>query len=151
MTMTSVRPSQFLEAPNNELTTLPDGISKCSKLEVIDVSHNQLTTLLPLCPLEQLVSVHADSNEINTLQWLSFDKVERLRDLSVSNNNIEVRTCAYARRHATPRATPRRAAWATTSTLCPAAAVALRRRSPPPRTSAVRTVLPSADAHAGAA
>jgi len=79
---------KVLEAGNNALTALPDGLSRCEALEVIDVSHNALTTLMPLAPLKQLVSLHADSNQLTSLDGLTFSELERLVDLSCSGNQI---------------------------------------------------------------
>eukprot|EP00940_MAST-03C_sp_MAST-3C-sp2_P003466 g3466.t1 len=79
---------KVLEASGNAFKQLPAGLSKCSKLEVIDVSGNFLASLEVLKPLTQLVSVHADNNQLTSLDGLSFENLERLVDLSCSNNKI---------------------------------------------------------------
>ena len=79
---------KILEAAGNKLKELPVGLSKCESLEVIDVSGSSLSSLQVLAPLTQLVSVHADGNDLTNLDGLTFDSLERLVDLSCSNNKI---------------------------------------------------------------
>jgi len=81
---------KVLEAAGNAFKVLPEAISQCEKLEVIDVSRNHLTSLKPLSALTQLVSVHADENELENLEGLNFADLERLVDLSCSKNKINV-------------------------------------------------------------
>ena len=79
---------KVLEASGNRFKVLPEGIGQCEKLEMIDVSKNLLTSLKPLTTLTQLVSVHADENELENLEGLAFSNLERLVDLSCSKNKI---------------------------------------------------------------
>lgn len=79
---------KVLEAAGNAFKVLPEGLGECEKLEVIDVSRNHLTTLKPLSKLTQLVTVHANDNELENLEGLEFTNLERLVDLSCSNNMI---------------------------------------------------------------
>ena len=79
---------KVLEASGNLFKVLPEGIGQCEKLEMIDVSRNRLTSLKPLSTLTQLVSVHADENDLENLEGLDFSNLERLVDLSCSKNKI---------------------------------------------------------------
>ena len=79
---------KILEVQDNVLTALPSTISKCSKLEVVKVGRNQITSLEPLEGLTALTIVHADSNKLDDLDGLSFEKLSRLSELCMSNNPI---------------------------------------------------------------
>eukprot|EP00941_MAST-03F_sp_MAST-3F-sp1_P003366 g3366.t1 len=80
---------KIMEAGSNSFTSLPEEIGKCAKLEVLELSGNKLTSVAPLKPLRELVSLHADNNQLTSLDGIHFKKLKRLVDVSASHNNIE--------------------------------------------------------------
>ena len=59
-----------LEAAKNELRELPPSLSSLSQLQVVDVSHNQISSAAPLAPLVGLVAVQLGDNALESLpEW----------------------------------------------------------------------------------
>ena len=83
----------MLQCDDNCLTELPASLSKCKKLDAVDLSANRLTSLAMIAPLEKLKVLNVSSNNLTALdlRWANLSKLSTLN----ARNNPELSSLPY--------------------------------------------------------
>ncbi|EER08645.1 Lumican, putative, partial [Perkinsus marinus ATCC 50983] len=77
-----------LRLSGNSIKHIPaNGLDKTERLELLDLSENQLTTINNISHLRELAVLRLADNHIESL--LGLDGLGRLRELDLSNNSIK--------------------------------------------------------------
>ena len=77
-----------LELSGNCIVDLPESLGELTTLETIDVSNNQLTSIDQMKKLDNLTSIKADANAIESIENLKLKNKQRLEHLSLSSNKL---------------------------------------------------------------
>jgi hypothetical protein len=78
----------LLDLGRNQLSALPAGLAKMSKLKVLRLSHNKFTTLPEsVCELQRLTDLYIDDNQIQVLPN-GIGKLRKLQTFNAARNPI---------------------------------------------------------------
>ncbi|MEH1845037.1 MAG: COR domain-containing protein, partial [Nostoc sp.] len=87
--LTRLQQLTSLDLSSNQLTTLPEALTRLQQLTSLDLSSNQLTTLPEaIARLQQLTSLDLSSNQLTTLPE-AITRLQQLTFLDLSGNPIE--------------------------------------------------------------
>jgi hypothetical protein len=90
------------DADKNELTTLPDELANLSKLQIINVSFNQLTVFdnVTFRNFSELEEIHATNNQLDHLPR-GLGQCKKLRVIDLSHNLLKSIVCCTCHHLAT--------------------------------------------------
>ncbi|MDD2635129.1 MAG: C10 family peptidase [Bacteroidales bacterium] len=86
---------QQIIASNNLIDTIPEGISNLNELFRLDLSFNELNTVLGMGEMPALWDLNLSNNHINSLSE-SFTDLSRVSDLYLGNNELEELPSSFA-------------------------------------------------------
>ncbi|XP_022914267.2 protein artichoke [Onthophagus taurus] len=79
---------ETINASFNQLTTLPQSLSKLESLKNLDLTNNKIKELINLSSLKSLVELKVSNNKIQNIKSSTFEDLENIKIIYLNNNEI---------------------------------------------------------------